>query len=163
MSKRPKDADTSTAAELARTLDLSEASIHGLARRGVVVRASRGKYLREESVRRYVRELRAQLEAVKGGADSAATLRAEKIRVTKAQADAVEIKNAQKRGELLQADEVERTWSDTLRSLSTGLLTIPAQCGAKLPHLTQQDVLAIDVEIRARLVELGEGNGDRNR
>ena len=46
-----------------------------------------------------------------------------------------------------------------LRTVSTGLLTIPAQCGLKLPHLTQRDILVIDTEIRNKLGELGGGNG----
>ena len=159
MSKPQKDADTATAAELARTLDLSEVSIHAQARRGVVIRASRGRYLRQESIRNYVRDLRVQLEAARGGSDSAALLRTEKIRLAQEQANKLALANARQRGELYDADMVEREWADILRTVSTGLLTIPAQCGLKLPHLTQRDVLVIDTEIRDKLAELGGGNG----
>jgi phage terminase Nu1 subunit (DNA packaging protein) len=159
MSKPPKGADTATAAELARILDLSEVSIHAQARRGVIIRASRGRYRRDESIRNYVRDLRAQLETARGGSDSAALLRAEKIRLAQEQANKLALENAARRGELFAADAVEREWSDMLRMVSTGLLTIPAQCGLKLPHLTQRDVLVIDTEIRDKLAELGGGNG----
>ncbi len=159
MSKQPKGTDTATAAELGRILDLSEASIHAYARRGVIVRASRGRYRREESIRRDVRDLRTQLETAQGGSDSAALLRAEKIRVAQEQANKLALANARERGELFAADAVEREWSDMLRMLSSGLLTIPAQCGLKLPHLTQREVLVIDAEIRDKLAELGGSNG----
>ena len=159
MSKQPKSADTATAAELARTLDLSEASIHIHARRGIIIRASRGRYRRVESIRNYVRDLRGQLETARGGSDSAALLRAEKIRLAQEQANKLALANARERGELYEADVVEREWSDVLSMVSTGLLTIPAQCGLKLPHLTQRDVLVIDTEIRDKLAELGGGNG----
>jgi phage terminase Nu1 subunit (DNA packaging protein) len=159
MSKLKNTDSTATAAELGRILDLSEASIHAYARRGVIVRASRGRYRREESIRRYVRELRAQLETAQGGSDSATLLRTEKIRVAQEQANKLALANARERGELFDADAVEREWSDMLRMLSSGLLTISAQCGLKLPHLTQRDVLVIDGEIRDKLAELGGSNG----
>ena len=110
MSKLKNTDSTATAAELGRILDLSEASIHAYARRGVIVRASRGRYRREESIRRYVRELRAQLETAQGGSDSATLLRTEKIRVAQEQANKLALANARERGELFDADAVEREW-----------------------------------------------------
>jgi phage terminase Nu1 subunit (DNA packaging protein) len=148
-----------TAAELARTLDLSEASVHNYTRQGIIVRTGRGRYLREESIRRFVQHQRAQIEAARGGTDSATALRAEKIRLAAVQADKIAIANARERGELLVASEVEREWSDILRSVSVGMLTVAAQCGQKLPHLSRSDVVVIDGEIRAKLTELGGGNG----
>jgi phage terminase Nu1 subunit (DNA packaging protein) len=79
--------------------------------------------------------------------------------VAQEQANKLALANARERGELFDADAVEREWSDMLRMLSSGLLTISAQCGLKLPHLTQRDVLVIDGEIRDKLAELGGSNG----
>ena len=53
-----------------------------------------------------------------------------------AQADLAELKAAQARGSLLDAEAVEREWSDVLGTVRTGMLAVPSRAGARLPHLT---------------------------
>ena len=55
----------------------------------------------------------------------------------KAQADLAEVKAAQARGSLLDAEAVEREWSDVLGTVRAGMLAVPSRAGA------------IDVEVRA--------------
>ena len=67
---------------------------------------------------------------------------------------------AKKRGELVDAGEIEREWTDILRVVRSGMLAIPNRIGAQLPHLPCDDVAAIERDIRAVLTELGESGGN---
>ena len=61
---------------------------------------------------------------------------------------------AKQRGELLEAREVEAEWCDVLRLVRAGMLAIPSRTGARLPHLSRDDLAAIEAEVRAALIEL---------
>lgn len=63
------------------------------------------------------------------------------------------------RGELLDAAEVERTWGGVLRTVRAAMLALPSRCAARLPHLTAADVVEIDAEVCAALVELASAGG----
>jgi hypothetical protein len=58
----------------------------------------------------------------------------------KAQADLAELKAAQAAGSLLNAEAVEREWSDVLGTVRAGMLAVPSRAGARLPHLTGHDL-----------------------
>jgi phage terminase Nu1 subunit (DNA packaging protein) len=143
---------------LAQWVGVTPKTIYEYAKIGVVVKAGKRTYWLRESITRCFEHIR-RTASQRGGEVSLAAIRAERLRLTAGQADKVSIENAARRGELLDADAVERQWSDDYRMLSTGMLTVPAQCGQKLPHLTQADILVIDGEIRGKLAELGGGNG----
>jgi phage terminase Nu1 subunit (DNA packaging protein) len=70
--------------------------------------------------------------------------------------DAIELKNAARRGALVDAETVAREWEGICRMLRVGMLRVPKRAAARLPHLTPQDVSAIDAEVRAVLTELAE-------
>jgi phage terminase Nu1 subunit (DNA packaging protein) len=80
----------------------------------------------------------------------------QRARLASAQADLAELKAAEKRGELLAAAEVERTWGGILRTVGASMLAIPSRVGARLPHLTAGDVDEIDREVRAVLTEVSK-------
>jgi phage terminase Nu1 subunit (DNA packaging protein) len=82
---------------------------------------------------------------------------AQRARLASAQASLTEVKLAERRGELLDAAEVERTWGGIVRTIRAGMLAVPSRCGARLPHLTAADVAEIDAEVRAALTETGGG------
>ena len=84
----------------------------------------------------------------------ASALTKARIELIQAQRDGQELKNAQLRGELVIIEEVERSWSDILRVMRTGLLALPSRVAQRLPHLTRGDKAAIEDEIRAILEEL---------
>jgi terminase small subunit / prophage DNA-packing protein len=159
LRKMPKrnESDNVSAAELARLWGVSDRSIREMAKAGIVVRTDRGRYAREKSTQRYCEHLR-KAAAQRGDPTSLEDLRAAKLRLATEQADKLSIANAVRRGELLEAAEVERGWSGILRGVSAGMLTVTAQCGVRLPHLTRADLAVIDGLIRARLTELGGGN-----
>jgi hypothetical protein len=56
------------------------------------------------------------------------------------QACLAELKAAQARGSLLDAEAVEREWSDVLGTVRAGMLAVPSRAGARLPHLTGHDL-----------------------
>jgi phage terminase Nu1 subunit (DNA packaging protein) len=142
-----------SATTLAHWLGVTDKTVRKLAKREIVIRDGRGLYALELSVARYCEELR-KVGAARGDNDSLAKMRAQRIRVAKEQADQLVIKNAVARGELLDADEVERTWGGVLRGVRAGLLAVPSRIGARFPHLTPVDIDAIDREVRDALAEI---------
>jgi phage terminase Nu1 subunit (DNA packaging protein) len=148
-----------TGPELADLLGVSGKTVRELAGRGIVVRARRGAYELRASVRGYAEHLRSIATGKAGGEAVAAGAAAARKRLAEAQADKVEIANAHARGALVDAEAVQREWSEVLRMVRAGMLAVPSRCGARLPHLSAHDVGEIDVEVRAVLTEVGSGDG----
>ena len=71
--------------------------------------------------------------------------------------------NAQADGELLNAADVERAWSNILRSVRLGMLTVVPRAAARLSHLTRQDVFELDREVREVLKAIGNDEGSQVR
>jgi predicted RecA/RadA family phage recombinase len=55
----------------------------------------------------------------------------QRARLASAQADLAELTAAEKRGELLDAAEVERRWGGVLRTVRAGMLAVPSRIGAE--------------------------------
>jgi terminase small subunit / prophage DNA-packing protein len=146
--------DAVSATRLARWLGVTTKTVRELAAKGIVERVGRGRYRLETSVSRYCDHIR-RTASQRGGEASLATLRDERIRIAREQADALALKNAAARGEMLDAKEAEATWSSTLRNVRAGMLAVSSRCGSRLPHLTPHDIAEIDAEVRAALTELG--------
>lgn len=143
---------------LAGLLRLSPSMVRTKAREGIFVRSRRGQYDVAESVGRYVERLRqTSARAGQPGSDPD-ELKAEKLRLTRAQADKEETRVQRERGELVEAAEVTREWQNVLRDLRNALLAVPSRCGAGLPHLTATDVATIEREIRIALEAVADGN-----
>lgn len=157
-NEEPATGDPIHESDLADLLGITANRVRTLARDGVLKRAGRASYNRREAVRAYCGNLREK--AARAGRPAAAdsdALKAESIRVKRAQADAQELKNAASRGELLDATAVERQWASVLRDVRAGLLAVPSRVGAKLSHLTAHDLAEIDREIRHSLERLSDG------
>jgi phage terminase Nu1 subunit (DNA packaging protein) len=142
---------------LARWLGVTDHTVREMAKAGIVVRVKRGLYRHEESVRGAFEHVR-QTASQRGGEASLEAMREQRIRIAKAQADALEAKNEELSGKTFTAEAVERGWSDILRTVRAGMLAVPSRCAGRLPNLTRHDVSEIDREVRAVLTELGEGN-----
>lgn len=73
------------------------------------------------------------------------TLEAEKIRLTKAQADKAEMGATELKGELIRADEAEAAWIGEVTSMRAKMLSIPAKAAGEwagsLSINESQDVL----------------------
>ena len=143
---------TMSEAELSSFLALSSSRILTLAADGVFVRSSRGRFDVAVSIRRYVARL--QEGAARAGRPPDAgsdDLKAEKLRLTRAQADKEEARVKREAGDLVEAEAVTREWAGILRDLRNALLAVPSRCGAVLPHLTATDTATLDREIRKAL------------
>ena len=146
-------------AELSAFLGLSSSRIRTLAADGIFVRSGRGRFDVATSIRRYVARL--QEGAARAGRPPEAgsdDLKAEKLRLTRAQADKEETRVKREAGELVEAEAVTREWAGILRDLRNALLAVPSRCGAVLPHLTATDTATLDREIRKALEALANGN-----
>ena len=68
------------------------------------------------------------------------------------------LKNEALRGSMVAAADVEREWSDVLRTLRGYILALPTRMQQILPQLTNTDVSKIDEEIRTVLVEISRSS-----
>jgi phage terminase Nu1 subunit (DNA packaging protein) len=129
---RSSPSDLVSGLALARWLGVTDKTVRELAKAGIAVRGGRGLYKLEESVRRYCEHVR-RTASQRGGEASLAKMRDERIRIAKGQADALALKNAAARGEMLYAAAVEAEWSGVLRNVRAGMLAVPSRAGARLP------------------------------
>lgn len=145
--------------ELAAFLGIGASRIRTLARDGVFVRSGRGRFDVAPSIRRYVARL--QEGAARAGRPPDAgsdDLKAEKLRLTRAQADKEETRVKREAGDLVEAEAVTHEWAAILRDLRNALLAVPSRCGAVLPHLTATDTATLEREIRKALEGLANEN-----
>jgi phage terminase Nu1 subunit (DNA packaging protein) len=145
--------ETVSADVLADILGVTARMVNELTRRGVISRAGPGAYAVRPSIRNYCDGLR-EKAAGRGGS---ANLTAERTRVAREQADALKIKNAALRRELVPARDVEAAWAIVLRDVRAAMLAIPNRIQQRLGHFTPLDVAAVDREIRDVLAETGHG------
>jgi phage terminase Nu1 subunit (DNA packaging protein) len=110
---------------------------------------ARGKLWISENINPTRAASQAQGATLFGEEKQAVSLTAERARLAKAQADAVELKNAAMRRELVPAIEVERLWSGEWMQLRSRVLAVPSRLRQLLPNLT------IDGELRQMLTEFG--------
>lgn len=140
---------------LCELLGVRPQTLTDLKRRELAVSVGRDAWDLRETVGRYVAHLRATASG-RGGEDHVATLTAERARLAREQADAVALKNAQARGELVEAPAVERAWSDILGRVRSRILAVPSRLRAAAP-MTPAEVERLDRELRDALTELGNG------
>jgi phage terminase Nu1 subunit (DNA packaging protein) len=129
------------ARELSEWIGVGTSTIADLARRGHIVREGRGRYRLWESIAGYVAHLH---EAAAGRNDD---LTKERARLLSAQADSAESKAQKLSGLHVDAGEVSRTWAEIKRRGRAVLMTIPARCRARVPHLTEHDLAVIEEEV----------------
>lgn len=144
-------------ATLAEFFGISDRAIRELAKDGTLQRTGRGAYRFEESVRAYCGRLR-DTAAGRGGESATNTLTAERARLAREQAEGQAMKNAALKRDLVPAADVEREWSDILRTVRAGVLAVPSRVQQRLPHLSAHDVAEIDREVRAALQQVAGGN-----
>lgn len=138
-------------AQLADLLGITTRRVNQLAKEGIAVRSSPGKFDASASVQNMLTHVSVRTEAKGVNID----LDREKTRLASEQADQVAFKNRQARGELLPASDVEAEWADVLRKVRAGVLACTSRIRNRLPHLTMTDGEVIDRELREALTELG--------
>lgn len=141
-----------SAADLGEWLGLSSGRVNQISRDGILPRqpvpGGYGFDLKDcvRTYAEYLRSRRAQTDP---------ELAAEKLRLTKAQADRAEQQAAKDRGELLPADAVAQTWTATLTDLRAAFLSVPERLASDL-SLDQATTQAVDAEIRNTLETLAD-------
>lgn len=151
-----------TAAHLGGVVGISDRAVRELGRRGIVPRLPDGLYPVRAAVRAYCAWMR-EAAVGRGQMGPKSSLTAERLRLTREQADRAALGNAQARGELVPAAAVEAEWASVATALRARLLALPSQVNQRLPHLTAAEVEAIDREVRDALTELGGGNPAADR
>lgn len=139
------------ASELARLLGISATAVRDAAQRGVIERGARGFPMRE-SISKYCAHLRRLVSERSEG--PAATARA---RLLEEQAEAARIKNAHRRGSLLDADDVLRDWQNICTGIRVMMLSVTTRVQQKVPGVSREVIDAFDDEIRRGLEELADG------
>ncbi len=113
-----------TLAEIADHLDLSVRSVSGLKRSGILPDAGRGTNDLNVCRKAYIGHLR-EVAAGRGSKDGTVDLVAERARLTRAQAEMTERKNAVAEGEYLERRSVHIMVTNTLAICRARLLSIP--------------------------------------
>ncbi|MGV6850210.1 MAG: hypothetical protein ACWA5A_17695 [Marinibacterium sp.] len=144
-----------SAATLADLFGISANRVSVLAAEGVLLKAGRGKYLLAESIRNYVDYAR---DNPTGRRIKDSDLAAEKVRLTRAQADRAEQLAAKTRGDLLDAQAVRSRWIEYTTSLRAALLAVPARVASQM-GLDRATTATLDSEVRAALEQIAKDGG----
>jgi phage terminase Nu1 subunit (DNA packaging protein) len=139
--------------ELAGAFGVSDRTVRDLAERGVIRKAGRGRYQLLDCTTSYTAHLR-EVAAARGGESQILDLTQERARLAHEQADGQELKNRQARKELVPASDVEREWSDILRTVRAGILAVTSRVRASV-GLSAEQAVEVDAELRLALKELG--------
>lgn len=147
-----------TEGALAALLGIGASRVKTLARNGILVRASRGRFDFSQSLRNYLAQLREHAARAGRPSTGGDALKEERLRLTKAQADAQETKNALARGELVPVADTLREWQAVLRDIRAVMLAVPSQYASTQPHLSVHDIAALTDDIKRALEGLADGN-----
>ena len=121
-----------------------------------LVKVGRGRFKLIESLRTYFTYLE-KVAGGRGGEEEQADLAVANARLKRAQAEREEMRLAKEKGELLDAAEVERAWSQDWKNVSNTMLAVASRVASDLPHLSRQDTNVIDRAIRDALTAAGAG------
>ncbi|MGH8086329.1 MAG: hypothetical protein ACREPV_13820 [Lysobacter sp.] len=151
-------AETCSAAQLATLLGLSARRIRELAEAGVIPRA-RGRYPVADAVAAYCANLREVAAGRRGDGDGgeALDLAAERAKLARSQREAVELKLARDRGQLVDATAVRLGFSTMVRAAVGRLRGVPSKAKGRIPTLTVRDIDILDGLIDDALREVAEG------
>lgn len=161
MQELPLDGDIAVVriggADLCNLLRITPGALTSLVKRELAVKLGHDAYDLSETVGRYVEHLRG-VASGRGDEAQVLTLTGERARLAREQADAQALKNAKLRGDLVEAAEVERTWSDVLRQLRARILAVPSRLRVDLPDTPPTTFHAIDRALRDALTEIGNAD-----
>jgi phage terminase Nu1 subunit (DNA packaging protein) len=147
-AKKPDDDEMVSAVTLARRLGLTQTSVSRLAGDGILVRASRGRYLAWASVRGYLDHFR---KASSGQSSPASTARAKLLEV---QAQRQQFAMERETGGWVREETICADVREVFRIARDGMLRIPKRMAADSPHLTREDITRLEDSTRAVLTEL---------
>lgn len=148
-------ADRLGTAAMASLLGITPQRLNALAGRGVIPKASRGRWCPAEAVPAYCAHLREQ--AAGRGDGLGLDLVAERARLAARQAEKVELELALKRGAVVDAGEIRQEMTAMITAAKSKLLAVPSKARGRLSHLTVNDVEFIEGLVHEALEELANG------
>ncbi len=128
-SPSPAAADIVDAAKLGRVLGISRATIANLATDGVLPRVNRGRFDLSAAVQAYLRHKLIQAQA---SDITVRSLAAERSRLARLKADAVERDAKVESGELVPADTIEAAWLSVAGVVRARLLLLPTTVAPRI-------------------------------
>lgn len=138
-----------TGTELADWLAVGQPALQAHLEAGRLVREGQ-LYDLKASIRLYSAHMR-EVAAGRGDQEVADA----KKRLDHAKASLAELKLAAAAGQMVEASDVERVWTDVLRQLRSRILAVPNRVRQLLGHLGEMETRVIDRELRDALAELG--------
>ena len=132
----------------AKLFDLTERRIQQLAKDGIIPKAARGKYPLIGTIKAYVKYLQ---ERALGGQAPEGDLQTEKIRLTKASADKVELEVAILDGSVIPAEIVEAVQSRMIAATRARLLSVPSKVSPQIMYLSE--LAAVESKVRESIYE----------
>lgn len=150
---------TATVGQVAKALNVTIRRVNQLANEGMP-REEHGKYNLAECMLWYIRYLQRALERREGSPEDTvgATIRSERGRLLKAQADREELELSRERNELISIDQYERLVSAQILTARQLLLTLPGSVAPELEGEPAKKIRVIlEKAMRRALQEVGSG------
>lgn len=139
---------------LADLVGMNATTVSDLANKGTFIKAGRGRYDLRASIQSYVETLRrGQL----GRPSANAELTAQKERLATAQANKIEMQNAQASGELIPVQDVKAEWLEIASDIRSRVLAVSSRVAAKL-SMDPVATAALDDEIRRALGDIADSS-----
>ena len=147
-----------TIEKIAKLLKLSERRAYQLAKDGIIIKTEKGKYNLEKSIAGYIDYIKpSSKENITATEDAQAML-------MKAKAKKAEIELGALERRYINADEVEKEWSEAMLIFRNKMLALPNKC-ASLVHVGQSPAKVFEIintEIRNALFELSRECSNSN-
>lgn len=159
--------DTLTAQEFANLVNLDKRRVQQLAKEGVIEKEGRGRYPLGEITAyiRYLQELVQRRKIDPELPEGALNPEQERARKDKELADKTELENRVRRGEVVEAAEIDAAWADIALAIRSKLLGMGAKLAPTLAGESKAAAVkqAIDTAVRQVLKELSEHGDDEKQ
>lgn len=155
-----------TTSELAKFLGITVQRAHQLENAGTLTKGEDRKYDLKQAVQDYCARLRETAAGRQGTGEGGLDPVQESARLKKVQADLIEIKLAQMRGEVISSDEVLVVWQRIIAAARARIMSLTTRLPTMIHHLDKPDIAIIENEVREvleRLTEDGKGSLDEVR
>lgn len=148
--------------EFSQLANLDPRRVQQLAKEGVINKKCQGEYELAEitSYIRYLQKLvqKRKIEPEQEEGENHLNPEQEKARADKERADKLALENHVRRGELLEAEEIENLWADIALAIKSKLLGLSSKIASYIPNVTLRNQIKakIDKEVRQILQELSK-------
>lgn len=141
----------------AKLFDITERRVQQLAKEGVIPKAARGQYPMLGTIKGYVNYLQERALGSDLGA-SPSDLQSERVRLTKANADKVELEVSILDGTLIPAETVENVQGNMVSAFRAKMLSLPTKTAGKVQNTTDLAEIeeALRLEVHEALTELSD-------